>query len=677
MIKFETVCNKISDFIFGEHHSDALRNTLAAIIPGIVLFYGGYLEQAIAIGTGSLLSSLTDLSGNRTDKWRSALWCIPLFFMAALITVFVLDQPIWLIVWLMAAAFMSTMLNIYGARMGAVGLMTLILVTFTIGLWPSDPVAYSLHIALGVSWYYLISIVQVYISPYRSLRYALADSFRTTAVLLRAKAQCYDERIPIEDVYRELATWHVRVSEQQEMVRFLLLRENELTESESSGKGKEWLQHVLGLTDLYELLTALDHDYSAIRKTLAPLGVLSTIRRLILFLSKEVDLLSRQYTYGDHRLQSEHNIQEIKVAQQELKTNRDRSTGEEAQVLGATIRNIEYILICITKNRRIFTKPVQHNEREAPQNYVNFITLPPAGWRILQKQLNFKASVFPFALRISILFGLGGFFGLLLPEYRYAYWILLTLAIVAKPSFANTTRRNTQRILGTTSGVVLGLLLVYLIPYVGVLLILAAIFLYGFFLFNRTNYMVSVLLLTPGIIIALHIYEGNIADILGSRIVFTFIGSFLAVVGWFFIPIRQSKSITGLANNLIEKNLYYFHAVKGIIDGNAAMAEDLRLARKQAHTALAAFSDTVQQLQQEPGSKKWNWDSLHTFHSLAYRVNSLIIGLAVSATKETTDMDTKLFSARLTYLEALTADLEKLSIQLGQANKRPTVYSTS
>jgi len=54
------------------------------------------------------------------------------------------------------------------------------------------------------------------------------------------------------------------------------------------------------------------------------------------------------------------------------------------------------------------------------------------------------------------------------------------------------------------------------------------------------------------------------------------------------------------------------------------------MARKNTQTILAAFSDTIHQLQTEPGHKKHDCTSPNNFHSLAYRINALTIGLAVN-----------------------------------------------
>lgn len=655
MWNFKALSRRIFHFISGENSGDALRNVLTSIVPSIVIFYWGHLDIAITVGVGALLSSLTDLPGNRKDKWKSALWCIPLFFISSVAAAYALSSPWLLLPLLVVAAFTCTMLSIFGARIGIIGTLMLILISFVIGLWPSDPVSFSLEITAGSIWYYLVSIVQVYISPYRSLRHALLDGFRSMSALLRAKALCYDEQIPIETAYRELGRLHILVSEQQEAIRFLLLREKKLMHAED---GKFWLNQTYGLIDLYELLTALDHDYESIRKTLGPINGLEDIQKIIGLIADAIETLAKNHR--NYRSNSSSTDPAVNAALNRLITLRNQHVGETASILSAIIGNIQSILDFILQIRNGFHIDIKFHNVVKQHEYKHFISLPPKGWTAVKDQLTLRSTLFPFALRLAILFGLGGLVGLALPEYRYTYWILLTIAIVARPGFATTQKRNYQRIIGTLTGLLLGLLLSHIISDVSVLLIVAAICLYGFFLFNKPNYLISVLFITVAVVTALNIYDGNIDDILGSRIVFTLIGSLLAAIGYFFIPTQQTKDMLKLAESVVHNNGIYFQLVTAQLKAYNTDIYAVRLARKEAQLVLAAFSNAINQLQKEPGNKKKDWSNINKFHALAYRINSLIVGLAMHITPQNQSVPASI------QLEDRSIVLDKLLTQLDQ-----------
>ncbi|GGH13255.1 FUSC family protein [Sphingobacterium alkalisoli] len=660
MPDYKSTSQRIFKFISGENSGDALRNVLTSIVPSIVIFYWGYLDIAITVGISALLSSLTDLPGNRKDKWKSAFWCILLFFVASMATAYALSSPWLLLPLLIIGAFICTMLSVFGMRMGIIGTLVLILISFTIGLWPADPMTFSVQITLGTMWYYVVSIVQVYISPYRSLRHAMSDGFRSIAALLRAKALCYDERIPIEAAYNELGRLHIQVSEQQETIRFLLLREKNLMKAED---GKFWLNQAYGLIDLYELLTALDYDYESIRKTLGPVGGLKEIRQLIGMIADEIESLTKNYR--NKTLNNVSHKSSIDQALNQLIAVRDQQDIEATSILSAIIENIRSILDFIFQIRTAFNTGTVLQNVVKQHEHKYFLSLPPKGWRALKKQITFHSTIFPFALRLAVLFGVGGLVGLAFPEYRYTYWILLTIAIVARPGFATTQKRNYQRIIGTLTGILLGLLLLYTIADGATLLIVAAVCLYGFFLFNRPNYLISVLFITAAIVIALNSYEGNIDDILGSRIAFTLIGSLLAAIGYFFIPTRQKKGMLNLAGSVVRSNSAYFQVVMALLKAYTVDMYSLRLARKKAQTALAAFSDATNQLQKEPGSKKKDWSELNKFHMLAYRINSLIVGLSLHISLQNqSDLKSYLLEDRGKAIGKLLVQLDELSTAL-------------
>ncbi|MGK6350778.1 FUSC family membrane protein [Parapedobacter sp. DT-150] len=657
MRRKRTVFNKVPLCLSGEHGGDALRNTLCAIVPGVVFYWLGQADMAVAAGMGSLLVSLTDVPGNRGDKWRSACWSMFLFFTTALAVAACLPYPWVLVVLLIILAFALTMLSVFGQRFAVMGMMALILSAFTIGLRPTQPLVFGIYVTIGVIWYYLISLIQVYISPFRSLRYSLDNGFRSTAALLRAKVLCYDESVPVEKAYQRISALHVRVSDQQELVRHLLLRDKKLIDV-ANKQAVHWMVRTYGLMDLYELVTALDHDYESIRGALAPVGALPHVRELIALLAEDVEALAELRANGKED-GWEGRVLTIKRTISRLEGLCGTHPGEPAQILGAIIRNVQQIIHCIGRIRSAANDVLPRPALSKQIDYRPFLSLPLGGWRAFRTQLSFRNQVFPFALRLALLFGLGGLIGLALPADRYAYWILLTVVIVARPGFAMTQRRNFQRILGTLGGVLLGLLLLYLVSDVRVLLVTAAVFLYGFFAFNRLNYMISVLCITPAVIIGLHLYEGDMVDILGSRVVFTLMGCLLAIGGWYLVPVRQSHNLDALARAVTGKNQDYFRTVIKRWLGDVTDGYGVRLARKEAHTALASFSDVVQQLQREPGRNKQDWETIHAFHMLAYRVNALITGLSLagSGITDLSDAESQDRDPRVVYLKQLLVTL--------------------
>jgi len=653
--KYDTAFRRLLKFLTGEHSGDALRNSLTALVPALLLYYFVDLHSAISIGVGILMAALTDLPGNRTDKWISAKWCISIFAIASLLTSYSLKTPYLLLCFLTISAFLGTMLAVYGSRAAAVGSLTLILISFIMGLPPTDPIGLTVDICLGAGLYYLVSILQTYITPYRSLRHAMAGGFHNLAVLIRSKSECYNPQIPIEKTYKKLSKVHVQVSESQEVIRLLLLREKQLLTSNSNGS---WLNRIYGLIDLHELLTALDYDYDAIRETLEPTQSLPLIQQLIIALADEVEKIGHMQQL---KLRSNLSIQEntkIKNLLAQIELIREEAPFKAANVLKGTLHNVKSIIHLIQaiqcNDEAYFTSRKALNINE----YQNFIPQANKSWASIKKLLTFDSALFTFAFRLAILFGLGGAVGLFMPESGYAYWVLLTLAIVARPSLRNTKLRNTQRIIGTLSGMLIAMVLLYFINDIKTALSLAAIGLFGFFFFNRPNYMVSVIFITVAVLLALNSYHGNLTQLLGSRLFFTFTGTLLAIVGCYFLPLRQKQGMSALAKEVVRHSRSYFQMVAAQLHEHSHDNVAVRMARKNTQTILATFSDTIHQLQTEPGHKKQDWTSPNTFHSLAYRINALTIGLAVNTGNLQVDNN------NLTQLLERSSDIDELLTDL-------------
>ncbi|HLS94764.1 MAG TPA: FUSC family membrane protein [Sphingobacterium sp.] len=658
------VYRHIRQFFAKESSRDGLRNTLAICVPAILLFYAAELNIAVAFAVGTLLSSLTDAPGNRADKTQTALWCTPLFFVASSATVITLHHAMWLMpILLIVFGFACSLLWALGSRMAAVGTLTLIVMSFTIGLKPPAPFLFSASFLAGTIWFFCVSLIQAYLKPYRSLQYAVRDGFGALAVLLRTKARCYDTNVPLPQVYHELSLVHIQVSEQLEAVRSLLLREPSLI-APADATPSQWLSRTYSLIDLYELLMAVDNDYETIREQLADTGALPIIRRAINVLSKEIQACDDT----DHPISktTQRRLALLSCLQRldSLQLAAPRHVGTLIAPIANHLKHIQKIIEDIQGN-------LFHTESAVVPHthYQHFIPAQPKA-NALKKQLTLRSPIFIYSLRMALLLGCGGLIGYLLPEYKYASWIILTIVLVARPSYSNTQRRNYQRIVGSVLGIAAGMALAFFIASPWLLLLLSAVGLYGFFLFNRPNYLVSVIFITITIILCLNIYEGNIWDILGSRLVFTLLGAAFAVLGCLAIPVDQRRVVSSLTNTLITDFQRYHRKLQEALDGKAVDDYELRLARKHAQTTLALFYDHAEQLRKDPTHRRQVRLHMNNFQSLAYRVHAHLLGLSVSLTKSavsTTALDELL--QKLSFIGVLLKELHHAAQQFSPSSK--------
>lgn len=695
----------INHFLGKEFAKDALRNILVILLPAVLLFYTVSLNVAIAFAVGVILSSLTDLPGNRQDKTMTAIWCIPIFAVTVFSTALALHYLSWSILLILGVwGFFCTMLIALGPRWGVIGNLTLIVISFTIGLKPQDPFAFALSFSLGTLSFFIVSLLQVYSSPYRSLKYAMKEGFEQMATLLEMKIKCYDERFPLEQVYKELSLLHIKISEQLESIRSLLLREKALISSCNSSE-LIWLNKIYRLIDLYELLMGIDTDYETIREKLKRSEALPIIRHILLLLSEEIKNLEN-FSYSHHLASSRsffgdpversknHTVKTMSLdvsttvdmtAKWLNKGNPDFSnTSTAKQQITADIQKLEQIKAEADNDDRILINPIlahiehivaivqqiQKSTIVQDQTWVNAAAyknfIPTANkWQVFSKHIQAKSPILVYAIRMSTLLMLSGLVGYTLPEYRYASWIILTVILVARPSYANTQKRNYQRIIGSLIGIAVSFLITLTTHNPTVVLLIAAIALYGFFLFNKPDYLICVIFITIAAILSLHLYEGNIWDLLGSRLAFTLMGSILALIGCFALPVNHHKTMKNVSETLIDNYQNYYHKLRARLCDHTVDHQELRLVRKHAQTSLAQLYDNLAQFQKEPRYKKQDWSNIISFQTLAYRINALLVGISVSITKSIEQENDTALLQRLSYIEKLIHELEVL----GQSEK--------
>lgn len=645
---------KLIYFFQRESSKDALRNILTIIVPSVIIFYWFDLHIAIGFGVGIILAALTDLPGNLKDKKLTALITIPSFFITALVTSYSVIHLPWLVILLLLVfGFICNFSLVLGPRIGVVGNLTLIVISFTIGLKPHDVIPFTLALTAGTITFFGVSMLQVIFFPKRSLKYAMDDGFENMANLIRLKVNCYNEHLPLEQVYKELSLFHIKVSEQLEIVRSLLLREKNIGQS-TPQKHEVWINKIYRLIDMYELLMANDYDYETIRLKLNDTNALPLIRKILIQFAHETAKISSNKGISKSRLNNVILDEDIKALKIIIKSVEK----EEAKILFSILEHIQHIksiLTSITSTEELKDPTwISHN------NYKSFIS-SQISWKTITDNLSKGSPIFMYSLRMAILLAVAALIGYIFPGYKYASWMILTIILVARPSYIITQKRNYQRIVGSIIGLILSIIILYFIKDIPTLLVVAAITLYLFYLFNKPNYLICVIFITTAIIISLNIQEGNIFNLLGSRFVFTLLGSLFAILGCLIIPINHLKTVESVSQNLISNYKKYLTKIKESTETTVVDFYQLRLVRKNAQTSLAQFYDAIDQYIKDPRNKKTDFNIISNYETIAYRINALLIGLSVSIAKSSSSDNHTQMAMKIAKIDLLIDELDDIA----------------
>ena len=83
---------------------------------------------------------------------------------------------------------------------------------------------------------------------------------------------------------------------------------------------------------------------------------------------------------------------------------------------------------------------------------------------------------------------------------------------------------------------------------------------------------------------------------------------------------------------------------------------------------MALFSDSINQMKKEPEHKWIDWSHIHHFQALSYRINSHLVGLSISISKNPKVLHNDIYS-RIDELKPLLTDLDQIAEHIALAKR--------
>jgi uncharacterized membrane protein YccC len=203
--------------------------------------------------------------------------------------------------------------------------------------------------------------------------------------------------------------------------------------------------------------------------------------------------------------------------------------------------------------------------------------------------------------------------------------------VILKPAYALTKTRNRDRLIGTLTGIVAGMLILYFVHNNTVLLILMVIFMAVSYTFMRTNYFLSVLFMTPELLIFFHLlYPGNINELMQDRIIDTAIGSVIAFfASLFLVPAWERHNIRTYMTEMLQANERYYRVIAMQFLPNAVSDSiAIKMARRNVLIVLANLSDAFTRMLSEPKRHRQGIMNVHKFVSVNHTLISHLATLS-------------------------------------------------
>ncbi|QCR21099.1 FUSC family membrane protein [Pontibacter sp. SGAir0037] len=625
----------VKHFFFSEYFADGARTTLGILLPVLLFFQLGELQMGFPVSIGALCASITDVPGPVAHKRNGILACIVIVFAVAAATGYAQVNMFLMGAAILLFSFFFSMLTVFSMRAAIVGTAALLIMVLVMGLHPANIWLFSGLLAAGGAWYLCLSMLFLRVLPYRPAQHALGECIHEVARTLRLKAAFYNPATDLDEGYQKIVAQQIVVSEKQDAVRELLVKSNLMMKS-TSVQGRVLLLTFADVVDLYEQIMAIQYDYATMREELGHTGTLETIGRMIRYVADELTEIGwaiQSNTRYRPRRQLQTDLEQVEHYIHELS---DRTPEVHILVLQKVFLNLQDLVQRLFSIQNYFkaetgekTKADTMIEKEDELEFSRFVTHNEYDPKKLKNNFTFQSAIFRHSLRVALVCLSGYILTQLFNLGHHSYWILLTIIVILKPAFSLTKQRNYERLVGTIAGAVIGVFILHFVKDTTAHFILMTICMVGTFSFQRINYIICVIFMTPFILIAFSFMGSGDLTIARERIVDTVIGSAFAFAASYLVfPNWESEKLSQFMRAMLQANINYLQKVAETLAGLKVGTTAYKLARKDVYVNSANLSAAFQRMVSEPKKKQRNGEQIHRFLVLNHILSSNIASVA-------------------------------------------------
>lgn len=641
----------------------ALKATIAIALLTIPFVIIGRPFFAVSLGLGALAGALSETDDHPRGRIKSLSLKVFSFGLTSLAVELLQPYPVILGLGLAISTIVFIVIGGLGERYRGVTFGALLVGIYAMLGADIAPAWYWQPILLpaGALFYGIFSLILLYYRPWRLLEEQLARGFMALSKYLDVKAQLFpsDEKLQSK-IRNQLALQNVQLVGALDRCKEVLNSYGDALKDDEPLK--PYLRYFMLLQSLHERAASSHERYELLSSDPANRELLEGIGQTLHLLSRATKRFAESLLTG---VPYRHSVS-LEWVVKALNEKLEKQGGDETHPLALLIFNLS------RSNTSLQNLNDEQQRGLAPRLAKDTRTL---GQR-LKDQLNWHHPRMRHAIRLSLCFLIGftisEAFGIVKGE-----WIVLTSLFVCQPSYSETRRRLFQRVLGTLTGVIAGVLIVQLLPTISGQLLLLLVAAYFFFIWLRKNYAVAVVFITIFVLAVFNLVANKGVAVMLPRLVDTLIGAALAITTVRLLwPDWQHKKLPGLLMTALDKNAAYFQAIineyqKRPIDDDL----DYRIARRQAHRADNALVLAWQDMQVEP--RKYQYFREQAF-SLTYLNHALLSYLsAFGAHREEPSTNTEVLELANELLEQLnTASISPTSIQFKTENRILSILET-
>ena len=626
---------KYLNFINGRYAAEGIRNTGGIITPSLVLNAFGHLDIGLVMSFGALCVSVADTPGAARHRINGMLATCFLVTLLAFFTPLFANNTFLLAGLLTVSGFVFSMLTVYGVRSSAVGIAALLMIILSLQSPPhgKEIWVHAGYTLIGGVWYMLYSLALYRLRPYKFIQQVLGDYVSEVSQYLRSRGDFYADHPDYEKVNESLLQKQIKVEQQQNLLSDLFFNTRKIMK-ESTQTGRVLVKIYLEVTELFESIMTNFQDYRLLHQQFDETGILHDYEQLIFSLADELEQIALAIKSGNDSLPDNRTKQLLQKTKEHFTDLRqhhmDEHKVEHFVGLGRILKNLEDMAEKVKSLHGLSTYEIEVDKEEANAGiYKKFSVDTSLRPSLFINNLNFQSNIFRHALRMALAL-LAGYIVALFFKVDRGYWILLTIVVILKPAYSLSKQRNYDRLIGTAAGIVVGMLILFTIKNDTVLLLLMIFMMIITHSFIRTNYFLSVLFMTPYLLLFFHLlYPYNINELIVDRITDTAIGSLIAMMfSLFLVPVWEADAIKATMIKMLEANDKFYGLVAGSFSSSGTFNTDqIKIARKESMVALANLSDAFQRMLNEPKRFRQGSKQIHQFvvlsHDMASHLSTL------------------------------------------------------
>ncbi|WP_298151365.1 FUSC family membrane protein [Flavobacterium sp.] len=600
---------KVRNFTASINFSNALKVTLAAVIPVVTLNYFGYFQMGFTIALGALLTYPSDIPSNKRHKIKGVGIAALIVAGTNLLMNVLYPYPFILYPVFTFLIFFLAMISVYGQRANMVSFSGLLALSLAFAHlhqgW--EMLQYSGLMLAGGLFYLLVSLAFDLIWPHRYAQMQLADCIRLTAKYMKLRGDLWDADADRDKIIESQLHLQVELNTIHENLREILIRNR--SNSGASNQNRKMLLVFISCVEILELALATSFNHNQLQQKFKDFPkALPTYQSLAYNLAATLKRISKSI-YNNKAYVSKHKLKkEVEALEAVIQSYRqefgDQAT-EGVLMLSNMLHYAEKQIEKIRVMERAFSANTDLKELLVKDKDIERLVAPVYyPFNTLKENLSFSSIIFRHSLRLTVTILFGMAFGSLLP-LQNPYWILLTIIVIMRPGYGLTKERSYNRMLGTVFGGLIAFAILYFVHNNTVIGTLAVFSMLLGFAFTQINYRVGATFVTMYVVFIYGLLMPDNNQVVEFRILDTVIGGTLAFIANYLLwPSWEFMSLPAYIVKSIEANRNYLREIVSYYTAKGEVTAAYRLSRKNAFVETGNLMASFQRMSQEPKSKQ-------------------------------------------------------------------------